>query len=142
MTPWRVLLNTKRFHLLQFLLQLQLRLNRILNINKLNEILFRKNKQTKWDFSFLPSGTLFFCWKSLLHYFLFWTYNMVSTDLATYERNIYHNIRIYQFDYYYDQNTLRVLPKREIYILRKKLSVLLILSLWVLAGCCPHKKRL
>lgn len=60
MTPWLVLLNTKRFHLFQFLLQLQLRLNRILNINKLNEILFRKNKLTKWDFSFLPSGTLFF----------------------------------------------------------------------------------
>lgn len=144
MTPWRVLLNTKRFHLLQFLLQLQLRLNRILNINKLNEILFRK-KQTNYMRFFVSTfrySVFFFVERVYCTIFLFWTYNMVSTDLATYERNIYHNIRIYQFDYYYDQNTLRVLPKREIYILRKKLSVLLILSLWVLAGCCPQKKKL
>lgn len=134
MTPWLVLLNTKRFHLFQFLLQLQLRLNRILNINKLNEILFRK-KQTNYMRFFVSTfrySVFFFVERVYCTIFLFWTYNMVSTDLWDF----------YQFDYYYDQNTLRVLPKREIYILRKKLSVLLILSLWVLAGCCPHKKRL
>lgn len=134
MTPWRVLLNTKRFHLLQFLLQLQLRLNRILNINKLNEILFRK-KQTNYMRFFVSTfrySVFFFVERVYCTIFLFWTYNMVSTDLWDF----------YQFDYYYDQNTLCVLPKREIYILRKKLSILLILSLWVLAGCCPHKKRL
>lgn len=134
MTPWRVLLNTKRFHLLQFLLQLQLRLNRILNINKLNEILFRK-KQTNYMRFFVSTfrySVFFFVERVYCTIFLFWTYNMVSTDLWDF----------YQFDYYYDQNTLCVLPKREIYILRKKLSILLILSLWVLAGCCPQKKKL